>query len=208
MMEYCRRPLASSLIERSGYHGLMTQRQRRAAPAVQWPLPAEQRRAPAAALTPAQRVRQVANLANGTTLLGLVVARAAGTAISQGPRGLIIASGYRWRVPFAGAFALGNVVICRTRAEQLRTNPALLGHEEKHCSQYAWCLGMPFLPLYCLSVGWSLLRTGDPASANVFERRAGLAAGGYIDRRTNEAGPPRRRRKRGLAWLRTPRAGQ
>jgi hypothetical protein len=135
-------------------------------------------------LTGAQRARQLANAVNGTTLLGLVVARAAGTSLSRGPRGLFIASGYAWRIPFAGAFTMGNVIICRSRAEQLLSRPALLGHEEKHCSQYAWCLGLPFLPLYFLAAGWSQLWTGNPASANVFERRAGLAAGGYVDGQT------------------------
>jgi hypothetical protein len=134
-------------------------------------------------------LRQFANAANGSTLLGLAVARAARTAVSKGPRGLIIASGYAWRVPFAGAFVLGNVVICRLPAEQLLANPALLGHEEKHCTQYAWCLGAPFLPLYFLAAGWSQLRTGNPASANFFERRAGLAAGGYVDIRTPRPAP-------------------
>ncbi len=143
----------------------------------------------AAPLTAGQRVRQLANLSNGTTQLGLALARAAGTAVSKGPRGLIIASGYTWRVPFAGAFTVGNVVICRFGAEQLTANPALLGHEEKHCSQYAWCLGLPFLPLYFLAAAWSLLRTGNPASANFFERRAGLAAGGYVDIRTPKQAP-------------------
>ncbi len=140
-------------------------------------------------LTAGQRVRQFANLTNGSTLLGLAVAGIAGTAVSRGPRGLIIASGYSWRLPFAGAFTLGNVVICRVRAEQLTANPALLGHEEKHCSQYAWCLGLPFLPLYFLAAGWSQVRTGNPASANFFERRAGLAAGGYLDTRTPRPAP-------------------
>ncbi|MET3205325.1 hypothetical protein ABIB17_003448 [Arthrobacter sp. UYEF6] len=140
-------------------------------------------------VTAGQRVRQLANLANGTTLLGLAVAAAAGTAVSQGPRGLLIASGYRWRLPYAGAFTLGNVVICRIRAEGLTSNPTLLGHEEKHCSQYACCLGLPFLPLYFLAAGWSLLRTGDPASENFFERQAGLAAGGYVDSRTTRPAP-------------------
>jgi len=149
-----------------------------------------QGRAAAQLLTAGQRVRQLANLANGTTLLGLAVAAAAGTAVSQGPRGLVIASGYRWRIPYAGAFTLGNVVICRIRTEELTANPALLGHEEKHCSQYAYCLGLPFLPLYFLSAGWSQLRTGNPASANFFERQAGLAAGGYVDIRTPRPVPP------------------
>ena len=171
-----RRPLASSLIDRPGYHGLMTQGQVRADPEP---------------LTPAQRLRQVANLANGTTPLGLAVAAVAGTAVSRGPRGLVIASGYRWRFPYAGAFTLGNVVICRIPAEQLTSNAALLGHEEKHCSQYAWCMGLPFLPLYFLAAGWSLLRTGDPASGNFFEEQAGLAAGGYGNSRTRAPAPGR-----------------
>lgn len=182
-----RRPLSSSLIECPGYHGLMTQRQG-TVPARKQP---RARKRPRAAwpLTPGQRLRQFANLANGTTLLGLAIARAAGTSVSQGPRGLIIAAGYRWRIPFAGAFTLGNVILCRVRAEQLTVNPGLLGHEEKHCSQYAYCLGLPFLPLYFLSAAWSLLRTGDPASANFFERQAGLAAGGYVDSRTPKPAP-------------------
>ncbi|MBT2530547.1 hypothetical protein J7E83_00110 [Arthrobacter sp. ISL-48] len=132
-------------------------------------------------MTPGQRIRQLANLANGTTVLGLALARAARTAVSRGPGGLVIASGYRWRIPFAGAFTVGNVVICRAGKAQLTSNPTLLGHEEKHCTQYAWCLGFPFLPLYFLAAAWSQLRTGNPASANFFERLAGLEAGGYVD---------------------------
>ncbi|WP_255770518.1 hypothetical protein [Pseudarthrobacter sulfonivorans] len=140
-------------------------------------------------MTAGQRARQLANLVNGTTLLGLALARAAGTALHQGPRGLVIASDYAWRIPFAGAFTLGNVVFCRIHAEQLLNRPALLGHEEIHCSQYAWCLGLPFLPLYFLAAGWSQLRTGNPGSANFFERQAGLAAGGYVDLRTPGKAP-------------------
>ena len=148
-----------------------------------------QRRAASQPLTPGQRARQLANLVNGTTVLGLALARAAGTAVSKGPRGLVIASGFRWRLPYAGAFTLGNVVICRARTEQLTANTVLLGHEEKHCSQYACCLGLPFLPLYFLAAAWSQLRTGNPATANFFERRAGLEAGGYLDNRTPRPAP-------------------
>jgi hypothetical protein len=148
-----------------------------------------QRRAASRPLTPGQRARQLANLVNGTTVLGLALARAAGTAVSKGPRGLVIASGYRWRLPYASAFTLGNVVICRARTGHLTANPVLLGHEEKHCSQYACCLGLPFLPLYFLAAAWSQLRTGNPATANFFERRAGLEAGGYIDNRTPRPAP-------------------
>jgi hypothetical protein len=143
----------------------------------------------AAPLTAGQRARQLANLANGTTVLGLAVARAAGTAVSRGPRGLIIAAGYQWRLPFAGAFTMGNVVFCRTEAGSLTTNPDLLGHEEKHCSQYAWCLGLPFLLFYFLAVGWSQVRTGNPASGNFFERQAGLEAGGYRETSKRQPAP-------------------
>lgn len=129
--------------------------------------------------TAAQRLRRAANFLNGSTLAGLAVALAARARISRGPRGLVIAAGYRWRLPFAHAYTLGNVVLCRSTAEELMSRPALLGHEERHCSQYAWCLGLPFIPLYLVAAGWSVLRTGNPGTANVFERRAGLAAGGY-----------------------------
>lgn len=129
--------------------------------------------------TTAQRLRWAANLLNGSTLAGLAVALAARTRISRGPRGMVIAAGYRWRLPFAHAYTLGNVVLCRSTVEELVSRPALLGHEERHCSQYAWCLGLPFVPLYLAAAAWSVLRTGNPGTANIFERRAGLAAGGY-----------------------------
>jgi hypothetical protein len=159
-----RRPLPSSLVEPSGYHGLMTLRQR-----------AGTQHGP----TTAQRLRRAANLLNGSTVAGLAVALAARTRMSRGPRGIVIAAGYRWRLPAARAFTLGNVVLYRGSAADLLSRPALLGHEERHCSQYAWCLGFPFLPLYLAAAGWSVLRTGNPGTANIFERRAGLAAGGY-----------------------------
>lgn len=147
-------------------------------------------------LTVPQVLRLAANAANGSTGLGLAVAAAARTELSRGPRGLIIAGGYRWRVPFAGAFTLGNVVLCRCPAVDLLSRPELLEHEEKHCSQYAWCLGVPFLPLYFLAAGWSQLRTGNPGTGNIFERHAGLAAGGYPVR--DIASRPRRLRMLGM----------
>ena len=161
------RALPSSLVEPSGYHGLMTLRRRPGS------LPP---------LTAAQRLRRAINLANGSTVLGLAVAAAARTRLAPGPRGLVLAGGYRWRLPFARAFTLGNVVLCRGPAEDLLSVPGLLGHEERHCTQYAWCGGIPFLPLYLLAAGWSVLRTGNPGTANPFERHAGLAAGGYPSR--------------------------
>jgi hypothetical protein len=139
-------------------------------------------------ITPGQRLRQITNVLNATTLLGLLLARCAGTAVHAGPRGLLIATGYRWRLPAAQAFAVGNVVLFRAAPAEALSNPVLLGHEERHSSQYAWCLGLPFLPLYFIAAGWSQLRTGNPGSANVFERLAGLEAGGYVDRRRRETG--------------------
>ncbi|MCD4850238.1 hypothetical protein LN996_05400 [Arthrobacter sp. AK01] len=132
-------------------------------------------------MTPAQRLRQVANVLNLSTLLGLGVATAARTTVSRGPRGLLIAAGYDWKLPHAGAFTLGNVVIYRAPHGVAGSNAVLLGHEERHSTQYAYCLGLPFLALYGVAAGWSMLRSGNPASGNFFERQAGLAAGGYID---------------------------
>jgi hypothetical protein len=140
-------------------------------------------------MTSGQQLRQVANVLNASTLLGLLLARCARTAVRRGPRGLVIATGYRWTLPFAGAFAVGNVVIFRAGPAQALGNAALLAHEERHCTQCAWCLGVPFLPLYFIAAGWSLLRTGNPASANFFERQAGLEAGGYPDIHKRTAGP-------------------
>jgi hypothetical protein len=130
-------------------------------------------------MTSGQRLRQIANMLNGSTPLGLLLAASARTRVRRGPRGLLIATGYRWRLPFAGAFTVGNVVLFRAGLERPLADPVLLGHEERHSSQYAWCFGVPFLVLYFLSAGWSVLRTGNPGSANVFERHAGLQAGRY-----------------------------
>jgi hypothetical protein len=124
-------------------------------------------------------VRAAANLATGGTLLGLVVARAGGAVVAPGPHRLLLAGGYRLRFPAAAAFTVGNVVVSRLPVADLVARRTLLAHEARHATQWAWLLGLPFLPAYLAASGWSWLRTGDPATANVFERRAGLAAGGY-----------------------------
>lgn len=121
-------------------------------------------------------LRQWWNAINLTTPLGLVLALGAGCSVRRGPLGLVLATGYRWPFPDGGAFTVGNVVLFRARTV---ITPQLLAHESRHATQYAWCAGLPFLVLYAAAVGWSLLRTGDTASRNVFERRAGLVAGGY-----------------------------
>lgn len=121
------------------------------------------------------------NWVNLSTPCGLAVAALSGCRITRGPHGILLAEGYRRRLPKARAFTVGNVVVLRGRAP--RSAPAgfdrLLEHEARHCRQYAACLGLPFLPAYLLAAGYSLLRTGDPASRNPFERGAGLADGGY-----------------------------
>ena len=74
-------------------------------------------------LTAGQRARQLANLANGTTVLGLAVARAAGTAVSRGPRGLIIAAGY---FPYAGLVELVTDLRDSDPVDHVRKNAQLL----------------------------------------------------------------------------------
>jgi hypothetical protein len=124
-------------------------------------------------------LRRLWNAVNLTTPLGLVLALASGCTVGRGPLGLLLATGYRWPIPDGGAFTVGNVVFFRPGTA---VTPPLLAHESRHATQYAWCAGLPFLVLYAAAVGWSLLRTGDTASRNVFERHAGLAAGGYRER--------------------------
>jgi hypothetical protein len=138
-------------------------------------------------LTRAQRWRQAANLLNGSTALGLLVARAAAGRVVRAPGGLLVAERYRWRLPVARAWTLGDVVLTRVDAAYLLDRPALLAHEGRHAVQYAACLGPGMLPLYGIAAAWSWLRTGDWASRNVFERQAGLVDGGYVER-----APPRR----------------
>ncbi|MCU1632770.1 MAG: hypothetical protein JWM61_1422 [Micrococcaceae bacterium] len=121
------------------------------------------------------------NWINLSTPCGLALAALSGCRIFRGPHGILLAEGYRRRLPRARAFTVGSVVLLRGRVPQ--GAPAgfdrLLEHEARHCRQYAAWLGLPFLPAYLLAAAYSLLRTGDPASRNLFERGAGLADGGY-----------------------------
>jgi hypothetical protein len=133
-------------------------------------------------MTPFEKLRAGWNLINGSTLLGLALAAATHCTLAHGPHGLIIAGDYRLRLPKASAFTIGNVVFFRRPASVLAENPVLLAHESRHSTQYALCLGLPFLPLYAGAAAWSLWRTGDSASRNFFELRAGLVAGGYTER--------------------------
>lgn len=129
--------------------------------------------------------RFVANAVNLSTPFGLLTALLGGARCRHGPRGLLIATGYRLSVPVASAFTVGNVIVTRrpsTRA--LADGTPLLRHEERHTWQYVVCLGLPLIPLYLLAAGWSWLRCRDYATHNVFERHAGLADGGYIKDRS------------------------
>lgn len=127
----------------------------------------------------AMRLRQVANIVNLSTPLGLLLARAARTSVRRAPDGLVVARGYRWPVPSAPAFTVGNVVLIRLDDDALAARPRLMAHEARHATQYAACFGPLLLPLYLLACAWSWLRGRDVAAHNVFERLAGLEDGGY-----------------------------
>lgn len=137
----------------------------------------------AAGMSLAARVKWCANWANGSTALGFAVARLGRARMTNGPRGLYLASGYRIGFPVAGAFTVGNVIISKKDWHDLQLQrPLLITHEEQHSWQYVICGGLPFLPLYVGALAWSWVRTGDFASRNAFERNAGLAMGGYHER--------------------------
>lgn len=125
------------------------------------------------------RLRQIINIVNLSTPLGLLTALAGGARVTRGPDGLILARGYRLALPNVPAFTVGNVVVLKIDDAQLSRRPSLLVHESRHASQYAVCLGPLLLPLYLLAAGWSWLRCRDFATDNIFERLAGLADGGY-----------------------------
>ncbi|GAB3743252.1 hypothetical protein [Microlunatus parietis] len=126
-------------------------------------------------------LRRIGNAINLSTPFGLLAARIGGARVSAGPRGLLLAEGYRLGFPYAAAFTVGNVLIARDSwDEQVRRNPRLLEHEEGHTWQWLNCLGLPFLLAYSACLGWSMLRTGDRALGNFFERQAGLESGGYL----------------------------
>lgn len=125
------------------------------------------------------QVKAAVNLVSGATPLGLLVAAAGRARVTPGPRGLLLAHGYRLRHPRGAAFTVGNVVLTRDGPAYWASRPRLLLHEERHSWQYVACLGLPLLPLYLVGAAWSLLRGGDPYAHNAFERLAGLDDGGY-----------------------------
>ena len=145
------------------------------------------------------RIRAAANWLNLSTPAGLLLARVAGSPARRARDGLMVSHGYRLPVPPAPAFTLGNVVLLRAPAPA-RADPIgsirvpLLVHEERHATQYALCGGVVMPVLYLGAAGWSWLRTGDFASRNVFERRAGLVDGGYRERPVRPLAAMRRER--------------
>jgi len=126
------------------------------------------------------RTRQVVNLVNGSTLTGLGVAGLGGAAIARSVDGLFIGTGYRLPVPPAPAFCLGNVIVAR--GDGIDPGSPVFRHEARHATQFAWCGGVVMIPLYLAAAGVSWALTGDFGARNVFERRAGLAEGGYADK--------------------------
>ena len=125
-------------------------------------------------------VRQAANLANGSTLAGLGVAALGRARVMRTVDGLYLGTGYRLPVPPAPAFCLGNVIM--TRGEGMDPGSRVFAHEARHATQFAWCGGLAMLPMYLAAAAASWALTGDFGARNVFERRAGLADGGYTDK--------------------------
>ncbi len=125
-------------------------------------------------------LRTVANLCNGSTPLGLVLGLASRGRLRRVGHLIIVDEA---RLPFitASAMTVGSVVLIpkRTMEEVVERIPTLVEHEDEHAWQWAYCLGLPFLPLYVAAMGWSMWRTRDRALANFFEVQAGLESGGY-----------------------------
>ena len=147
------------------------------------------------AMRPGLRVRRAINLANGSTLTGLGVAALGGARIARSVDGLFTGTRYRLPVPPAPAFCLGNVIV--TRGDGIDPGSPVFRHEARHATQFAWCGGVIMIPLYLAAAGVSWVLTGDFGARNVFERRAGLADGGYTDKPLRPAlrrvsGPGRR----------------
>jgi hypothetical protein len=118
------------------------------------------------------------NIVNLSTPLGVLIALIGARRLGRGPRGLVIARGYRLPLPPAPAFTVGSVILMRLD-EDLTARPTLLAHEERHTTQYAWSFGPIMIVLYVLAAGLSWALSGCPACYNPYERLADLADGGY-----------------------------
>src|ERR1700721_827387 len=108
----------------------------------------------------AYRVRLMANLVNGSTLAGLLVAATGQARLARAADGLLVGTRYRLPVPAAPAFTVGNVILARGDRAALAAMGPLLAHEARHATQYAWCGGLVMLPLYFLAAGGSWGLTG------------------------------------------------
>ncbi|MCC9206220.1 hypothetical protein [Arthrobacter sp. zg-Y769] len=139
---------------------------------------------------PAASLRRWINVLNLSTPAGLMLARLTGCRTLPGPQKTTLVEGYPLSLPRAAAFTVGNVVFYRSSSARRIHAPdsPLLRHEIRHSSQYA-LLGPFFLPAYFAASALSRAFAGDPASANPFERLAGLRDGGY------HPGPGRQRRR-------------
>lgn len=156
----------------------------------------------AESVSAAHWVRAIGNALNLSTILGLGLSWAGRAQLRRGPDLLLWAEGYRLPLPKAAAFTVGNVVLFPGgTAEAVESRHAgTLAHEAAHTWQYFGLLGLPFLPAYAVAACWSWLRTGDPASANWFERNAGLVRGGYTEHPIDNAGFRRLGRALGVVW--------
>jgi hypothetical protein len=140
--------------------------------------------------TPWTRVRTVLNWLNLSTLLGLGIAKVGGASIVRRGRGTYLATDYRFGFPVASAFTVGSVITSSHDLAYFVERPVLLQHEDRHCTQYAFVLGVVMLPLYFLCVGISYAIAGDHSSYNPFERLANLADGNYPPPRTRFSRKP------------------
>lgn len=123
--------------------------------------------------------RQVVNWVNLSTPLGFLIALVGKASVQRSGRGTWLATGYRLRFPVANAFTVGNVIVTGHDADWCAARPAVMRHEDRHCTQYAFCIGPVMLPLYAICAGISWVLSGNHASYNPFERLANLIDGGY-----------------------------
>ena len=131
-------------------------------------------------MTRGQRLREVLNWVNGTTALGLLMARLGHAETRRHEDGLWVAARYRG-VGTQRTFTVGNVMLTRHDAHAFAGRSALRAHEVRHSNQWA-ALGPLFVPLYYAEALISWVLTRDDAAGNAFEVLAGLRDGGYARR--------------------------
>jgi len=122
-------------------------------------------------------LRAGVNWVNGSTLLGLGIARVGRADLHRDGQRRWHAAGYRGPNS-SRVFTVGNVILHKHDPGYLDSRPELLRHETAHCTQWA-CFGPVFVPVYYLECAISWLLTGDAANGNAFEVGAGLRRGGY-----------------------------